>query len=159
MLCVGGQVSVKSVLFSPAGWIRSLQICTACYCNSSHGRCSRCSSLQRWVCKGEVSPGASLLCSGIQGALIHHNTSFPVSCCTRTRTHACTTRHERRECTVCLSVPGQYCPPVYVSWHKFWPLPHPCDSLHKGASVVTASESRDLACLASSLLCDSGQAG
>lgn len=81
MLCVGGQVSVKSVLFSPAGWIRSLQICTACYCNSSHSCCSRCSSLQRWVCKGEVSVGASLLCSGIQGALIHYSTSisFPVS--------------------------------------------------------------------------------
>lgn len=79
MLCVGGQVSVKSVLFSPAGWICSLQICTACYCNSSHSRCSRCSSLQRWVCKGEVSMGASLLCSGIQGALVHHSTSFPVS--------------------------------------------------------------------------------
>lgn len=56
-LYVGGQVSVKSVLFSPAGWIRSLQICTACYCNSSHGRCSRCSSLQRWVCKGQASTG------------------------------------------------------------------------------------------------------
>ena len=81
MLYVGGQVSVKSVLFSPAGWICSLQICTACYCNSSHSCCSRCSSLQRWVCKGEVSMGASLLCSGIQGALIHYSTStsFPVS--------------------------------------------------------------------------------
>lgn len=72
---MGGQVSVKSVLFSPAGWICSLQVCTACYCNSSHGRCSRCSSLQRWVCRGEVSMGDSLLCSGAQGALIHHRTS------------------------------------------------------------------------------------
>lgn len=79
-LCVGGQVSVKSVLFSPAGWIRSLQICTACYCNSSHGRCSRCSSLQRWVCKGEASPGAGLLCLEVRGALIHYSTStLPVS--------------------------------------------------------------------------------
>lgn len=75
VLCMGGQVSVKSVLFSPAGWICSLQVCTACYCNSSHGRCSRCSSLQRWVCRGEVSMGDSLLCSGAQGALIHHRTS------------------------------------------------------------------------------------
>lgn len=141
MLCVGGQVSVKSVLFSPAGWIRSLQICTACYCNSSHGRCSRCSSLQRWVCKGEVSMGASLLCSGIQGALIHYSTStsFPVSLSSlHSHAHTCMhTQHERFECTVCLSAPGQYCPPVYVSWHKSWPLPYPCDSLHKGGSVVT----------------------
>lgn len=92
---MGGQVSVKSVLFSPAGWIRSLQICTACYCNSSHSRCSRCSSLQRWVCKGEVSMGASLLCSGIQGALIHYSTctSFPVSL-SYLLSHACTCMHD-----------------------------------------------------------------
>lgn len=28
----------------------------------------------------------------------------------------------------------------YVSWHKSWPLPYPCDSLHKRGSVVMASE-------------------
>lgn len=44
-----GKVSVKSVLFSPVGWICSLQICTACYCNCSHSCCSRCSRLQRRV--------------------------------------------------------------------------------------------------------------
>lgn len=44
-----GEVSVKSVLFSPVGWICSLQICTACYCNRSHRCCSRCSRLQRRV--------------------------------------------------------------------------------------------------------------
>ena len=45
-----GEVAVKSVLFSPVGWICSLQICTACYCNRSHSCCSRCSRLQRRVC-------------------------------------------------------------------------------------------------------------
>lgn len=45
----GGEVAVKSVLFSPVGRICSLQICTACYCNRSHGCCSRCRRLQRRV--------------------------------------------------------------------------------------------------------------
>lgn len=114
MLCMSGQVSVKSVLFSPAGWICSLQICTACYCNSSHGRCSRCSSLQRWVCKGEVSMGARLLCSGIQGALIHHRTSasfphffvLPALACARMHAPPDTEDLNARF----VSSPGQYCP-------------------------------------------------
>ena len=45
----GGEVSVKWVLFSPVGWVRSLQIRTARHCNRSHRRCRRCSRLQRRV--------------------------------------------------------------------------------------------------------------
>ena len=45
----GGEVSVKWVLFSPVGWVRSLQICTARHCDRSHRRCRRCSRLQRRV--------------------------------------------------------------------------------------------------------------
>lgn len=54
---LGGEVAVKSVLFSPVGRICSLQICTACYCNRSHGCCSRCRRLQRRVRMwSQVSP-------------------------------------------------------------------------------------------------------
>ena len=45
----GGEVSVKWVLFSPVGWVRSLQIRTACHRDCSHRRCRRCSRLQRRV--------------------------------------------------------------------------------------------------------------
>lgn len=44
-----GEVSVKSVLFSPVGRICSLQICTARNCDRSHGCCSRCRRVQRRV--------------------------------------------------------------------------------------------------------------
>lgn len=48
-LAMGGEVSVKSVLFSPVGRIRSLQIRTARYCNRGHSR-RRCRCrLQRRV--------------------------------------------------------------------------------------------------------------
>ena len=46
---VGGEVSVKSVLFSPVGRIRSLQICTAGYRDRGHSRCRCRRSLQRRV--------------------------------------------------------------------------------------------------------------
>lgn len=52
----GGEVAVKSVLFSPVGRIRSLQVRTACHCNRSHRRCGRRRRLQRWV---RTPPGAS----------------------------------------------------------------------------------------------------
>ena len=54
----GGEVSVKWVLFSPVGWVRSLQIRTACHRDCSHRRCRRCSRLQRRVgarCRGRAS--------------------------------------------------------------------------------------------------------
>lgn len=60
-----GEVAVKSVLFSPVGWICSLQICTACYCNRSHSCCSRCSRLQRRVCTEpeQAGPEHHAICS------------------------------------------------------------------------------------------------
>lgn len=62
---VWGEVAVKSVLFSPVGWICSLQICTACYCNRSHSCCSRCSRLQRRVCTEpeQAGPEHRAICS------------------------------------------------------------------------------------------------
>lgn len=60
-LAVGGEVSVKSVLFSPVGWIRSLQICTTRYCDRGHSCRRRRCSLQRRVSGrgawGAASPG------------------------------------------------------------------------------------------------------
>lgn len=58
----GGEVAVKSVLFSPVGRICSLQICTARYCNRSHGCCSRCCRLQRRVRTNVSEPRAVPWC-------------------------------------------------------------------------------------------------